>query len=188
MWQLATYKVQWPEVWLMPFFPVQGRFFFLLPRRVAWCGLAPQDANMKRIGGPRVRHCVWQEIPFTIDLTTRTVPQRALLICPLSRHLPLCWFFVAFLPVPWRGGGVGWDTPLMNAPSHLSTSPMEESPWTMLLVALLFSACLQEAPIATLLVWLSRKMASILSSFQHLTITYGSKGKLSGSHWYYITN
>jgi len=51
----------------------------------------------------RVTHCAWQEIPFTIDLTARTVPQQALLICPLSQHLPLCWFFVAFQPGPEGG-------------------------------------------------------------------------------------
>lgn len=146
MWQLAIYKVQWPEVWLMPFFPVQGSFFFLLLRRVEWWGFALQGANMKRTGGLRVTHCVWQEILFTIDLTARTVPQQALLICPLSQHLPLCSFFVAFLPVPWgREGG----TQLINAPPRLSESPMEESPRTMLLMALPFSACLQEITSST---------------------------------------
>lgn len=117
------------------FLSIQGSFFFLLPRGAQWWGLALWGANVKRTGGLRVRN--WQEIPSSIDFTAWTVPQQALFSCPLSICL-VSGSLLLFHQFP-EGG-----TRLINAPPRISRSPMEEGPWTTLLMALPFSTRPQE--------------------------------------------
>lgn len=90
---------------------------------------------MKRIGGLRVGN--WQEIAFTIDVAAWTVPQQALFSCPLGICLA-AGSLLLFHQFP-EGG-----TRLISAPPHISRSPMEEGPWTVLLMALPLSTCRQE--------------------------------------------